>query len=240
MTTIRKLSKIDNKSDEDVTGLISYTEIGDKLGYKKKESVQNILANGELGFVEGVDYKFKKIRRQEKNKPTNEIYMTLETIKAICLTAPTKEGQIYRMYVLNLEKILRRKLDLSVLNQLTNPIYQLNKYELDTKNYKNIEIFYLVELEDEFLTGTTKNISEVKYTDIVKLWVCIGKSALEKADKEFKLYVNKNKIVISKDNLSEVIRNIDLFVTNANKQILDENKNVIETKNKPKKVTKKK
>jgi len=69
---------------------LKYTEVDDWIGYKKKETVLDILKNKKYGFIEGeqADYYIKQSESTGGRK-ANEIFMTIDTVKSICLMAPT-------------------------------------------------------------------------------------------------------------------------------------------------------
>ena len=58
------------------------------------------LENNKYGYIQGTDYKIIKEKKEGICKPVNEIYMTIDTIKCICMTAPTELSQKFRKYYL--------------------------------------------------------------------------------------------------------------------------------------------
>jgi phage anti-repressor protein len=200
------------------TSMVSYTEVKDLIGYKKKESIEQILS--KYDFVVDVDYKIVKEKITGKCKPINEIYMTIDTIKCICLMAPTEKSQQFRKYYIQMEKIFKEIATTEYLNKLTNPVHELNNYDLDISKYKGKETIYVIKIKDNnYKFGHTGNIirrlethkRELNYECVIKLWSCDDRSVSKKIEDNIKLYIKHQKIGVTYKTQVEIFKtdNID-------------------------------
>ena len=128
--------------DHSYSNMIKYSDVSDWLGYKK-DTVVSILKNNKYNFDEN-DY---KIKFNKKDILSYEIYMKIDTIKAICLLSLTKKGHQFRKYYIKMEKLLKKYISTLLLNKLYNPIPQINAYDFDINKYKNKETLYLINIK---------------------------------------------------------------------------------------------
>lgn len=112
---------------------IGYSDIKDWIGYKQKRTIIEILLNPKFDYIEDIDYRIVKEKKEGVCKPVNEVYMTIDTIKCIFLTAPTELSQKFRKYYIEMEKIFKEYV---IKNQLKNPMSCLEKYEFDINQWK--------------------------------------------------------------------------------------------------------
>jgi phage anti-repressor protein len=200
------------------TNMLSYTEVKDIIGYKKKDSVKEILT--KFDFVIDVDYKIVKEKIKGTCKPIDEIYMTIDTFKCICFMAPTETSQQFRKYYIQMEKIFKEIMTAEYLNKLTNPIHKLNNYELDVSKYKGKETIYVIKIKDQnYKFGHTGNIvrrlethkRELNYECVIKLWSCDNRSVSKKIEDNIKLYIKHQKIGVTYKTQVEIFKtdNID-------------------------------
>lgn len=98
---IKKYTKFLNSKE-----MVSYTEVKDIIGYKKKESVLDLLSDEKNGFIKDTDYKIINEKKEGVKKHINEIYMTVDTLKCICMMSSTEQSVQFRKYYLQMEKIL--------------------------------------------------------------------------------------------------------------------------------------
>ena len=183
--------------------MISYTEVKNLIGYKKKESIQDILSNNKYDFVENTDYKIVKEKLTGVCKPINEIYMTIDTIKCICMMAPTEKSQEFRRYYLQMERIFREFATAEMTNKIIHPVPELNNYEVDISKFKDKDVVYLLKLEGtKYKFGTTGKIVRrlethkriLGYKAVVKIWICQNRSVTKKIEDNIKLYIKHQKI----------------------------------------------
>lgn len=225
-----KYSNFLNRKD-----MVSYTEIKDIIGYKQKRTIEEMLSKKNSGFAKDTDYKFVKEKRDGVCKPINEIYMTVETLKCICLMSQTEQSQQFRKYYLQMEKVFRESASTESLNKLTNPILVFNDYVTDIKKYVGKEVVYLIELlNNEYKFGITADIivrlsthkTNFGHIAVVKIWDGINRSITLRVEDNIKLYTKYNKINIKKgtstelfktDNILKMIEIIDGYVGEATK-----------------------
>lgn len=209
-------SKLLNRKD-----MISYTEVKDVIGYKKKETIFEMLSRNSSGFTKDTDYKIVKEQKEGVKKPINEIYMTIDTLKCICLMSQTEQSQKFRKYYLQMEKLFRESASAETLNKLTNPITIFTDYVTDIKKYKDKDVVYLIELNDEheYKFGITSDIQQrlnthrsiLKYTGVVKIWDGLNKTITTKVENNIKMYIKYNKINIKKNGQTELFKSNDIL-----------------------------
>lgn len=179
---------------------IPYNDIKEWIGFKQKKSIEDILKNDKYGFIEGTDYKIEKIKKENICKPINEIFLTAESFKCICLMSPSKEGQKFRKYFIEIEKSLKNSTIIE--NNLLDE--KINKYKFDPNEFANKEILYLLHLKDNiYKFGITANLNErfkihksnLKYDYVVKCWDCINRTISKNVEDAVKLYTKYNKMV---------------------------------------------
>jgi len=201
--------------------MISFSEIQDWVGYKKKETVLLLLKNNKNIFIENEHYNIKKIKIEGVNKPINEIYMTADTVKNICLMASTEKGQQFRKYYIELEKCFKKvmieNIKLQTIN-ITNPIDALKKYEFDPNQYKKKEVFYILYINNStYKFGITGDLfnrlrqhrNTIKYDFVVKCFDTINRTLGKKIEDAFKLYIRHNKLQTVYNNETECFKTTD-------------------------------
>lgn len=245
---------IDNVVDSNT--MISFTKVYEWIGYKKKETVLLLLRNKKFGFIEGEkgDFFVKKIKVDNVCKPINEIFMTIDTVKSICLMAPTEKGQQFRKYYIELEKCFKKliaeNINLQTDIKLINPMHILNKFDFDVNLYKGKEVVYLICIMGEiYKFGVTQNIlkrlkthkDNLNYVYVLKCWNSINRTVSKKIEDCIKLYIRHAKIdhrhnneteVFKTDNINSVIEVINKYVEKYTKEYNDQFKNAkLEQKN---------
>lgn len=216
--------------------MIAFDDVKDWIGYKQKRTITEILFNKKYDYVNGIDYKFEKIKKEEICKPINEIYMTIDTLKSICLMAPTEKGQQFRKYYIEMEKLYRKYVSTIVQNQLTNPIAELNKYDFDISKYANKEVLYLIFIKDDiYKFGVTANIKKrlsnhdkfLEYKYVIKCWDCSNRSVSKQVEDDIKKYIKVNKLnsvykgnteIVKTINIDGIVKIFDVYVSNRIKE----------------------
>lgn len=211
---------------------IEFENIKQWIGYKQKRTINEILTNNNYNFIENADYKIEKIKKKEVCKPINEIYMTIDTIKCICLMAPTEQGQKFRRYYIEMEKLFKKYIAIEIQNKLTNSIPQLNKYDFDVNKYHKKEVLYLLKVKDDiYKFGITINIAKrlnehqrgITYEYVHKVWNCINRSISKLIEDDIKRYNRINKLnfkygvhteVIKINDINPIIKIYDNYVEN--------------------------
>jgi len=162
--------------------MISYSDVKDWIGYKYKKSIMDNLENNKYGYIQGTDYKIIKEKKEGICKPVNEIYMTIDTIKCICMTAPTELSQKFRKYYLEMEKIYKEYF-INLENKLKNPIASITKYEFDINQWLKKKIVYLIYIKDNlYKFGITCDPAArfathrkcLNYNYVIKCWDCFN------------------------------------------------------------------
>ncbi|CAH6421817.1 Hypothetical protein KVN_LOCUS505 [uncultured virus] len=217
---------------------ISYNDANKWIGFKKKQTIKDILLNTKYDFKQGQDYKIE-ILPSTGGRPGDDIKMTMETIKSILLMCQSKTGQKFRRYYLEMEKLFKKYVSTEIINKLTNPIIELNKYEFDINQYKNKEVMYLINIKDDINKyGITRDIQKrlrqhkhlLKYNYVVKCWETINRTISKKIEDDIKLFMNHcgynfsydNETELFKmDNLENIIKIFDKYV---NKHIQEHRK----------------
>lgn len=210
---------------------IEFDDVREWIGYKKKETVHNILINKKYGFTEGTDYRIEKIKKDGICKPINEIYMSIDTIKCICLLCPTEKGHQFRKYYIEMEKLFRKYISTTIQNQLSNPIPQLNKYDFDINNYMKKEVLYLIYIKDDiYKFGVSADIKRrlsthqnlLGYQYVIKCWDCINRTVSKQIEDDIKRYCKVKKInsiyegqteIIKTDKIDDIIIVFNEYVT---------------------------
>ena len=221
----------------DTTRLIPLNDANKWIGFKKKQTIKDILCNVKYGFVNDIDYKIENYK-PETGRPGEEIYMTIDTIKNICLMAQNKKGHEFRKYYIEMEKLFRTYTSTLIQNQLTNPIPQINKYDFDVNTYIGKEILYLLYIKDNiYKFGVTNDViqrfsrhkRELKYDYIVKCWDCKNRSISTKIENAIKIYTRLHELNIIYEKQTEIIKIDDInplikmFDNYVKKQVNDHN-----------------
>lgn len=206
----------------DSNKFVKYSEIVEWIGYKKKDTVVDILKDKKYELVFGSDYNIVKME-STGGRPNNEIYMTVDTVKLLCMMAPTEKGHLFRKYYIELEKcfkkIISEHLHLQTNNTMNNPIKILNKYEFDPNQWKNKEVMYLIYIKDDiYKFGVTQNIlkrfkthkDKFNYEYVVKCWDTINRTVSKKIEDSVLLYVKHEKINHKMGNEKELIKTNDI------------------------------
>lgn len=226
----------------DVAKLISLHDANKWIGFKKKQTIKDILHNEKYKFVNNVDYKIE-IYKPETGRPGEEIFMTIDTIKNICLMAQNEKGHEFRKYYIEMEKLFRMYVSTSIQNQLTNPIPQINKYDFDVNAYIGKEILYLLYIKDDiYKFGITNDVikrfqrhkNELEYDYVVKCWDCKNRSISTQIENAVKTYIRLHKLnfiykqqteIIKINDMNPLIKMFDNYVTEQVKEYNDHFKN---------------
>jgi phage anti-repressor protein len=86
---------------------IDFDDAWQWIGYSRKDNAKTSLSSN---FVEGLDFSLS-FRKSFVGRPTELITLTIECFKSFCMMAGTPRGREVRLYFLNCEAELRRKLE---------------------------------------------------------------------------------------------------------------------------------
>ncbi len=193
--------------------LICYKDANEWIGFKKKQTVKDILLNEKYNFANGTDFTIKQYK-PKTGRPGDMIYMTIDTIKVICLMAPTQKGQQFRRYYIEMEKLFKQYVSTKIFNKLNNPIPELNKHDFDVNKYKDKEVLYIINIIDNlYKFGITNNIyrrlknheGKFKYQYVVKCWDCTNRTVSRKIENDIKKYIRINKLQRTYNKATEVL-----------------------------------
>jgi hypothetical protein len=201
ITQIKKCMRI-------TSNFVEYEKIKDFIGCKQKRTVKEALENKNNDYVLNKDYYFKNTNRLNVKKPVEEIYMTKETIKRLCIS--NIKSKAVQNYILN---NLSENGDIKTV--IDGPI-DINHYQnFDIDDLLNTETLYLIHVRGLFLKfGVTGNIlkrtrshySKLNYNKIIKVWDVSNRTIGKKIEDAVKLYANQNKIKSSYLNETEIIK----------------------------------
>lgn len=80
------------------------------IGYSTKGNAKRVFESA--GFIEGVDFQIFIIndKNSKRGRPRHKIMLTVEAFKMFCMMAGTDKGRQVRIYFLNCEKELKRRI----------------------------------------------------------------------------------------------------------------------------------
>ena len=200
--------------------MILFDDVKDLVGYKQKRSVSDILYNDKYGFIEGCDFKIEKNKKKHACKPINDIYLTIDTLKCICLISPSEESNNFRKCFIKIEKA-----------------YDLNKQKFtksyfDINKHTNKEVLYLIFIKNDiYKFGITNDIRKrlmnhakfLKYQYVIKCWDSTNRTVSKKIEDNIKRYIKVNKFnhqyegqteIIKTNDIDKLIKVFDVYVSN--------------------------
>lgn len=112
----------------------------------------------ERTYIKDVDYKIKIIKLKGKGRPYEEIFITPNCMKRICMLSTTKKAEEIRTYYIKIEKFLDKYKEI-IIEELNKKIEILeNNNKQISKTQKGI-IYVLktnLDIEDLYKIGRTK------------------------------------------------------------------------------------
>jgi len=197
--------------------MINYDEVKDWIGYKKKQSVVDMLK--KQNFKENIDYVITEYKPLT-GRPGSTICMTIGTIKKLCMLSQSEKGQKLIDHYIEMEKLFKENVSTKVQNQITVPILEMNKIVFDSQIFMNKEVVYLIYItNDLYKFGISKNIEkrlkrhkrELDYQYVVKCWDCSNRTISSAIESNIKVYSRINKIKRIYKGQTEIIKtnNID-------------------------------
>lgn len=214
---------------KDSKKIVAYTDIKDKIGYKNKQTIEDILSSDKYDFIVDKDYYINKIKKDGICKPINEIYMTVETIECLCMMSSTKEGQDFRRYFMKKKK--------SLINDVSNEITEDPKVTENSKNdlkensnidgtskfdinkYRGKDVFYLIRIVDNiYKYGITNDICKrlrshaytLKYERVIQCWDAGNRNISVKIEECIKKYMRINRLSITYQGQTEIFKTDDV------------------------------
>ena len=207
----------------------------------RKDNIKKILIDN---FEQHFDFKIKKIRKKHKidNKTSNydEILITPNCFKELCMISQTKKAKEVRKYFIELEKLIKRYFEtikedmlkkIGLLETNLKPkndimggvIYVLRALNSDTTLYKLGMSSDLKKRLNNYNTGNANDIEPLfilPVKDIKSVESCI-----KNACKKFQFRKYKEVYEIDIQVLKEVISDCNEFVNNMAIKLQDKNEN---------------
>ena len=200
----------------------------------RKDSIKRTLIDT---YIKNVDYKIKKIKSNTAGKPKEEIMITADCCKRLCMLSKTKKAEEVRTYFIEVEKLMNKYKNyiIEALNKKVDILENNQKPIQDNKN----GIIYVLKTDknivDLYKLGKTKkfkerirthNSSHIDNVDIVHIYETDYIDEVEKCLKNVlstKQYRKRKEFYqIDLDVLKELIKTCDkmsLKVRKSNKNI---------------------
>jgi phage anti-repressor protein len=203
----------------------------------RKDSLKRTLIDS---YIKNVDYQIKKIKSNTAGKPKEEILITSNCCKRLCMMSRTEKAEEVRTYFIEIEKLMNKYKNY-IIEALDKRINILENNQKPIPNNKNGIIYVLktdYDIVDLYKIGKTKkfkerirthNSSHIDNVDIVHIYEtnyidevenCLKNALSSKQYKKRKEFYE-----IDLDVLKELINDCDklsLKVRKSNKQIKQE------------------
>jgi len=188
-------------------------------------------------YIKNVDYKIKKIKSTNAGKPKEEIFITADCCKRLCMLSKTEKAEEVRSYFIEIEKLINKYKNyiIEALNKKVNVLEYNQKPISNTKS----GIIYILKTDkdiiDLYKIGKTKkfkerirthNSSHIDNVDIVHIYESDYIDEVEKCLKNIlstKQYRKRKEFYqIDLDILKDLIKTCDkmsLKVRKNNKKI---------------------
>jgi phage anti-repressor protein len=241
---LKKYSSISNKFIDDFFSLYTIDTTNDDLIIKfeilikwlniRKDSLKRTLIDS---YIKNVDYKIKKIKLSTAGKPKEEILITSDCCKRLCMLSKTTKAEEVRTYFIEIEKLMNKYKNY-IIEGLNNKIGVLENNQKPISKTKRGIIYVLktdYNIIDLYKIGKTKkfkerirthNSSHINNVDIVHIYETDYIDEVEKCLKNtltIKQYRKRKEFYqIDLDILKELIKTCDkmsLKVRKNNKNI---------------------
>jgi len=200
----------------------------------RKDSLKRTLIDS---YIRNIDYKIIKIKAGTVGKPREEIFLTADCCKRLCMLSKTKKAEEVRTYFIHIEKLMNKYKNyiidglnkkISILENNQKPIQQKRGgviYVLKTE-YDIINLYKIGKTKKFKERIRTHNSSHVNNVDIVYIYETEYIDEVEKCLKNVlvsKQYKKRKEFYqIDLDILKELIKTCDsmsLKVRKSNKTI---------------------
>ena len=241
---LKKYSSISNKFIDDFFSLYtSETTFNDlvinfdnliKWLNIRKDSLKRTLIET---YIKNIDYKIKRVASNTPGKPREEIMITADCCKRLCMLSKTKKAEEVRTYFIEVEKLMNKYKNyiIEALNKKVGVLENNQKQVPDNKNGviyilktdKDIVDLYKIGKTQKFKERIrTHNSSHIDNVDIVHIYETKYIDEVEKCLKNVlstRQYRKRKEFYqIDLDVLKELIKNCDkmsLTVRKINKNI---------------------
>jgi phage anti-repressor protein len=200
----------------------------------RKDSLKRTLVDT---YIKNIDYKIKKIKLNTVGKPKEEILITSDCCKRLCMMSKTTKAEEVRTYFIDIEKLMNKYKNY-IIEALNKRIQILENNQKPISNTKN-GIIYVLKTDYDIINlykiGKTKkfkerirthNSSHIDNVDIVHIYETDHIDEVEKCLKNIlitKQYKKRKEFYeIDLDTLKELIKtcnDLSLKVRQSNKKI---------------------
>ena len=213
----------------------------------RKDSLKRTLIET---YIKNIDYKIKKIKSKTPGKPKDEIMITIDCCKRLCMLSKTNKAEEVRTYFIEVEKLMNKYKNY-IIEALNNRIGVLENNQMPIPNNKGGIIYVLKtdkDIIDLYKLGKTKkfkerirthNSSHIDNVDIIHIYETDYIDEVEKCLKNVlstKQYRKRKEFYqINLDVLKELIKTCDkmsVTVRKNNKNIKQEGNYFIMLENK--------
>jgi hypothetical protein len=223
-----------NSNDNDL--IINFDNLVNWLQMRKDNLKKTLIDS----YIKNVDYKIKKIKSNTAGKPKEEILITADCCKRLCMLSKTNKAEEVRTYFIEIEKLMNKYKNY-IIESLDKKIGILENNQKPIPNDKN-GIIYVLKTDHDIINlyklGKTKkfkerirthNSSHIDNVDIVHIYESNYIDEVEKCLKNVlstKQYRKRKEFYqIDLDVLKELINTCDkmsLKVRKSNKNIKQE------------------
>jgi phage anti-repressor protein len=241
---LKKYSSISNKFIDDFFSLytintndndliIDFDNLVNWLNIRKDSLKRSLIDS----YIKNIDYKIKKIKSTTAGKPKEEILITSDCCKRLCMMSRTKKAEEVRTYFIEIEKLMNKYKNY-IIEALNEKIHILENNQKTIPDKKS-GIIYVLKTDHNIVNlykiGKTKkfkerirthNSSHIDNVDIVHIYETEYIDEVEKCLKNIlssKQYKKRKEFYeIDLDILKELIQTcnkMSLKVRKSNKQI---------------------
>ena len=223
-----------NTTDNDL--VINFDNLVKWLHMRKDNLKKTLISS----YIKNIDYKIKKIASKTPGKPREEIMITADCCKRLCMLSKTKKAEEVRTYFIEVEKLMNKYKDY-IIDALNKKVGVLENNQKTIPNNKNGVIYILKtdkDIVDLYKIGKTQkfkerirthNSSHIDNVDIVHIYETKYIDEVEKCLKNVlstRQYRKRKEFYqIDLDVLKELIKSCDsmsLTVRKINKNIRQE------------------
>jgi phage anti-repressor protein len=163
---LKKYSSISNKFIDDFFSLytinsdegdliINFDNLVNWLNMRKDNLKKTLITS----YIKNIDYKIKKIKSNTAGKPKEEILITSNCCKRLCMMSRTEKAEEVRTYFIEIEKLMNKYKNY-IIEALDKRINILENNQKPIPNNKNGIIYVLktnYDIVDLYKIGKTKN-----------------------------------------------------------------------------------
>ena len=166
---LKKYSSISNKfiddffslytiNTDDTEFVINFDILVKWLGMRKENLKKTLVSS----YVKNIDYKIKKIKSDTPGKPKEDIMITADCFKRLCMLSRTKKAEEVRTYFIEIEKLMNKYKNY-IIEALNNKVGVLENNQKPINNTKEGVIYVLntdFNIVDLYKIGKTKKFKE--------------------------------------------------------------------------------